>query len=102
MRTVTAKWALENKDTIQIIDVRGPEEYAGGHIEGSRNIPMTGLLLNPEEFLNKHEEYYLICRSGGRSLRTATKLEEMGYQVVNCEGGNASIGKADPSGVCPV
>lgn len=91
MKSVKAKWAEANRDSINIIDVRTPGEYSGGHIEGSKNIPTPGIIFNSDMFLDKDKEYYLICHSGSRSLATAQQLEQKGYKVINVEGGNAAL-----------
>ncbi len=78
---------IENLEGINLIDVREPDEYANGHIEGAKNIPMTGLIMNPEMFLNKEKTYYIMCQAGSRSLSVCTNLEPLGYDVINLEGG---------------
>ena len=94
MKNVTAEWALQNSKNIKIIDVRTPQEYANGHIEGSQNIPTPGVIFNSDHLLNKEEEYYLICKSGSRSSAAAIELEKKGFKVINVEGGNEKIGLA--------
>lgn len=94
MKNVSAKWALENKDNINIIDVRLPKEYAKGHIEGSINIPYPGIVINYNQFLNTKENYYFICRTGGRSSAVVRALEDKGIKSINVEGGNEKIGLA--------
>ena len=94
MKSVEAEWALKNKDNINIIDVRTPQEFKGGHIDGAKNIPYPGIILNANQFLNKDEEFYFICRSGNRSAMTVTQLLNMGYKAINVSGGNQKIGLA--------
>ena len=72
---------------INLIDIREVYEFAGGHIQTAKNIPMGELLAHPEKYLNKAEKYYLICQSGMRSGRTVSALQKLGYQVVNVKGG---------------
>lgn len=74
-------------DDAKIIDIREQEELSVGLIEGSIHIPMMGLLLNPSEFLEKTQTYYVYCASGMRSANTCSKLNEQGYNLVNLEGG---------------
>ncbi len=38
-----AKKAIEDKKDAQFIDVRTPEEYAGGHATGAKNLPLDKL-----------------------------------------------------------
>lgn len=82
-----------NLEGIKIIDVREPFEYQAGTINGAINIPMLGLLMNPNEFLNKEDEYYIMCKSGMRSQQVCHNLESEGYQVINLAGGYMSFNK---------
>lgn len=70
-----------------IIDVREAYEYQGGHLKGSRNIPMNILMMDPDNFLNKEDEFYLLCHSGGRSGSVARVLSSKGFKVINLNGG---------------
>ncbi|KNF09021.1 rhodanese-like sulfurtransferase [Gottschalkia purinilytica] len=72
---------------INLIDIREPSEYSKGSIESAKNISMNNLLANPEKYLNKEEKYYIMCRSGGRSTKTCSKLKDMGFDVINVSGG---------------
>lgn len=67
----------------EIIDIRETYEYKNGHIIGVKNIPMTGLLMNPTMFLEKDKTYYIMCQSGGRSAVATKRLSKQGYIVVN-------------------
>lgn len=78
---------VKSIDNAKIIDIREQEELSGGFIEGSIHIPMMGLLLNPDQFLEKNQTYYVYCASGMRSANTCFRLNEQGYKLVNLEGG---------------
>jgi rhodanese-related sulfurtransferase len=57
-----------------LLDVRGAEEYAEGHIPGSVNIPLQLLPMKkglPEDL---DTPLFVYCRSGGRSRRAAAFL----------------------------
>lgn len=76
-------------DSVQILDVRTPAEYADGHIGGAININVQS-----EDFqniadrkLSKNATILVYCRSGRRSLDAAVKLTELGYKVINLKGG---------------
>ena len=75
---------------INLIDIREDSEVASRTIKTAKHIPMGNLLSNPEKHLKKEETYYLLCRSGNRSGKTAKQLAKEGYQVVNLEGGISS------------
>ena len=77
------KKQVENTN-VQLIDVRTPDEYIMGHIEGAINVDFK----NDEVFdsffndLNKSDTIYLYCRSGNRSKRSADKLISLGFQKI--------------------
>ncbi len=72
-----------------IIDIREKMELASGVVPGSKHIPMMGLIMNKEQFLDKGQTYYIYCAAGGRSMQTCTLLADAGYDVVNLDGGFA-------------
>lgn len=74
----------------EIIDVRETDEFASGHVPKAKNIPMTGLLMNAEQFLKKDTKYYIICESGGRSMTVVNQLTKDGYNAINVAGGTAA------------
>lgn len=80
----------ENLTEIKLIDIREPYETKAGSIKGSKNIPMGDLLEKPENYLNKQDEYYIMCQSGMRSARTVGMLSNLGYKVINVSGGMGS------------
>lgn len=64
-----------------ILDVREAAEYAFGHIEGAKSIPMGELESRLAE-LNKEQEIYVICRTGNRSDLAAQLLATNGFTKV--------------------
>lgn len=68
---------------VNLIDIREIHEYEEGTLKSAINIPIGKLLENPEEYLNKDEEYYILCRSGVRSLNACLLLAEEGYKVID-------------------
>ncbi len=72
---------------VNLIDIREPSEYAGGTLRTAVNIPMNDLLANPDDYLDKDQTYYIMCRSGARSKKTTDTLSDKGYKVVNVLGG---------------
>lgn len=71
----------------KIIDIREPHEFKAGTIKTAKNIPMDTLLNNPAKYLNKDEEYYILCRSGARSFRACKELLEEGFKVCDLSSG---------------
>lgn len=76
--------------TINIIDIREPYEFKTGSVKTAKNIPMNDLLTHPTRYLKTDKQYYLMCASGMRSMRTTTALSKIGYNVVNVKGGFGS------------
>lgn len=78
---------IKNLDLDFVIDIRETDEYASEKIEGVKNIPMMGLLMNPDTFINKQDTFYIMCAAGGRSMQACNELTRNGYNVVNLTGG---------------
>jgi rhodanese-related sulfurtransferase len=75
---------------VELIDIREDYEYKGGSIKSAKNIPMGELLNEPNKYLNKSKEYYIMCQSGGRSARACNNLTSKGFNVINVSGGMGS------------
>ena len=75
-------------DDALLVDVRNESEYAGGHIPGSQNLPLSQILQKAEQtFPDTHRPIYVYCQSGARSARSAKLLELLGYENVTDLGG---------------
>ncbi len=79
LKALTDKEFREGYRKAQLIDVREPKEYDGGHILGARNIPLTQLKQRLTE-LRKDKPVYLYCQNGSRSMRAALILDKQGYK----------------------
>jgi len=75
---------------VELIDIREDYEYNGGSIKSAKNIPMGKLLNDPDKYLSKSKEYYIMCQSGGRSSRACNSLTSEGFKVINVSGGMGS------------
>ena len=80
---------LATSPDAQLIDVRTPAEYNGGHLKNATNIN-----INDDSFdekiakLDKSKPVLVYCMSGGRSSRAAEKLHTTGFnEVYNLDGG---------------
>ncbi len=73
----------------QLIDVRTPEEYAEGYIEGAKNINFHAAdFASRLDNLNKELPIFIYCGVGGRSGKTATILGEKGFvEIYDLNGG---------------
>ena len=69
-----------------LVDVRTPEEFARGHIEGSVNIPVDELRDRLDE-VPRDRHIRLICQSALRSYIAARILEQRGYECSHLAGG---------------
>ena len=76
--------AKHDPDTV-IIDVRSPEEYAEGHIEGTVNIPLERIAEAKDCFAGKH--LLVHCASGARSDQAVAALKAAGVEDVENIGG---------------
>lgn len=65
-----------------LIDVRTPEEFAGKHVEGAKNIPVDDLSTRMGE-IPKNKPVVVYCQSGGRSAAAASMLRKAGYDVID-------------------
>ena len=85
-------WALIKQGAL-LIDVRSADEYEGGHIEGSLNIPHSEIATLAEAIgPEKNRAVVFYCRSGGRAGRAQEALEDLGYTgIFNASGYDALV-----------
>ena len=76
--------ALLAKDaTAQLVDVRTPEEYAAGHIEGARLINIYDADFTDQiNKLDKAKPVMVYCAAGSRSGSAAKQMSKMGFKKV--------------------
>ena len=75
--------------SVRLLDVRTPQEYAEGHIDGALNINVQSddFQQIAEKELAKDSTILVYCRSGRRSMDAAEILTRLGYKVINLKGG---------------
>ncbi len=66
----------------QLLDVRTPAEYNGGHIDGAINLSLQDIQAGTMPTLAKDKPVYVYCHSGSRSSQAATALKAAGYQNI--------------------
>lgn len=76
-----------------VVDVRTPQEYAAGHVEGAINLDLSA-----DDFRDRVDElprdtYYVVyCESGARATRAISVMRGMGFgSVVNAGGYDALV-----------
>ena len=77
---------LPHDGSVTLLDVRTPQEYAGGHIKGFRNIPVDELRERLDE-VEQGKPVYVICQSGLRSYIACRILAGYCYETYNFAGG---------------
>jgi len=66
----------------RLVDVRTPEEYGSGHLDGAVNIPVGELEGRLGELEPKGKPVVVYCASGFRSARAARALAAAGFKDV--------------------
>lgn len=75
------------KQGAEIIDVRSPEEFMGGNVMGSKNIPLQEVPKRVDEFKSIDKPIVLCCASGNRSGMATAMLQQQGLTDVYNGGG---------------
>lgn len=74
-----------------LLDVREPEEFQEVHAQGAVLRPLSTFdaeAIADDLKLSRQNEFFVICRSGARSLRAAEVFAQHGFnQAVNVAGG---------------
>ncbi len=76
------------KNGAQIVDVRTPAEYKGGHIRNAKNIPLQNLQREMKK-LDMKKPVITCCASGMRSSSARSILKQQGFEVYNGGGWNS-------------
>jgi rhodanese-related sulfurtransferase len=69
-----------------LLDVREPDEWAAGHVEGAQHIPMNDIPRRTAE-LDQDADLVVVCKVGGRSAQVTAWLNQQGYRATNLDGG---------------
>jgi rhodanese-related sulfurtransferase len=83
---------IQNDTNTVILDVRSPEECAEGMQTGAvqMNIMNTAQFIADIDKLDKSKNYYIYCRSGGRSGQACMLMAAKGYNTYNLNDGMLS------------
>lgn len=77
---------LIESGSVQVLDVREPDEFAEGHLPGARNIPL-GDLTDEAATLDAGRAVLVHCKTGPRATMAATALGAAGWDVSELDGG---------------
>ena len=79
-----------------IIDVRTPEEFASGHVQGALNIPVEFAdFAQQVSTLDPAVTYAIYCRSGNRSAVATAEMATMGFMhLYDLDGGFVDLDAA--------
>jgi glyoxylase-like metal-dependent hydrolase (beta-lactamase superfamily II)/rhodanese-related sulfurtransferase len=86
---INPQWLEENLRSVQILDVREPDEFDGplGRIPEARLIPLGDLARRAGELVQERP-IVTVCRAGGRSAQATVILRQSGFEAVaNLSGG---------------
>jgi rhodanese-related sulfurtransferase len=81
---------FKEKSTNQtIIDIRTPQEFSQGHIEGAVNINYyDSNFMDQIAKYDKNQPIFIYCRSGNRTSSASRKMADFGFKQINdLEGG---------------
>ncbi|MFY7671727.1 rhodanese-like domain-containing protein [Tenacibaculum sp. MEBiC06402] len=81
--------AVLDKETVQLVDIRTPQEFSAGHIDKAINVNyFSDSFKSDINTLQKDKPVYLYCRSGNRSAKSARILQELGFtKIYDLQGG---------------
>jgi rhodanese-related sulfurtransferase len=72
-----------------LLDVREPDEWAAGHVEGALHVPIGQVVEKLPEITGfaGDRRLYVVCKVGGRSAQVVGYLLRQGVDAVNVDGG---------------
>ncbi len=84
-----ARILREAPDSLQLVDVRTPQETAQGIIAGAERVPLHLVPLRADEWSQDERPMVVCCRSGARSAQACAFLAARGgeRQFINLRGG---------------
>lgn len=95
IKAADLKARLDQREAVQLIDVRTAGEYAAGHITGTINVPinqlrsaLTTLALDPKR------PVIAICQTAHRSPPAVRVLKQAGFDARQLRGGMISWNRA--------
>lgn len=65
-----------------VVDVRNPDQFAGGHAEGSINIPLPELEMRLDEVRKLGRPIVCVCGGGTRNGKANALLQQHGIESI--------------------
>ena len=82
---------MADQENAILIDVRRPDEFEKGHLDGAININyFSDDFWQEMEALQDDKDFLIYCRSGRRSIRACTLMKNGGFEaskIFNLDGG---------------
>lgn len=86
---------LINRAKAVVVDICEPDEFATGHVVGSKNVPFGELEKKLTSVVkNKAVPVILVCQSGARSGRAVALAKTLGYDQAQSLAGGLAAWKA--------
>ncbi|MFG0832886.1 MULTISPECIES: rhodanese-like domain-containing protein [Aeromonas] len=88
---------LINREDAIVIDTRGQDEYAKGHLAGALHLPLSQIQGNNLGTVEKHKDapIIVVCESGMTAGGAARQLSKAGFKQVYVLGGGMAQWRAD-------
>lgn len=89
----------ESVGAVEVVDVRTPEEYAAGHVEGAVNIDSAAEDLREQLDALPRDRYYVVyCATGRRAAGVVDTMRSLGFgSVVNGGGYDDLVDQGVPT-----
>ena len=81
-----ADWRALATTKAYLLDVREPEEFAKGHLDGATNVPLSQLRKRVDE-VPRDREVWVYCAAGQRGYFAQRLLRQRGVDALNLSGG---------------
>jgi rhodanese-related sulfurtransferase len=95
IEAVDLKTRLDQREHVQLIDVRSVGEYAAGHIAGTINVPINQLRSAlPALALDPQRPVVAICQTAHRSPPAVRVLKQAGFEARQLRGGMIAWNRA--------
>lgn len=93
----TFEQKLKDASGKSVLDVRTPEEFATGHINGAQNINFyDDNFMTQVAALDKSKPVFVYCKAGSRSAKAASMMAQAGFkEIYDLDGGMMAWGNAN-------